>query len=366
MLKVAVRPCPLRILAAPGQWPRLPKKAALALQSASWVAWQPGADPSLLAWLGPTQRHCELSHALEVPSALQGSGIDARDLVLLQGPDTSAPDWGQSLGSSYSRFETIALQPSKTDPTPPEVILTRTHPHNLGVGTALLDAGIGSLSLPTLAFGPPPDPTLLATTLRDLDGFFGIIVSSPRGAKILATAAPLPDFIKVVAVGSATRATLLQYQLPCHLEPKLAHSEGLADALHAQGWLGQHWLHLRGTIGREVLKNAIESAQGQYTLLAGYQSFAPALAPALLRASQAASLKVISFASGQSYLNYKQVLLKISPPKKVAQHLASLRILSFGPITSQTIRQDGQDVAFELARPSAELAPAAILDLLAG
>lgn len=364
MLVSDVRPCPLRILAAPGQWPLLPQKAIHALESAPLVLWQRGADPSLLAMLGPDQRLCELSHSLEVPSALRAQELPAKDLVLLQAPSAPSPDWLQSLGSSFSRFETLRLPSTAPSLAPTRVILTRSHAHNLDLGKALLNSGLSSLSLPTLAFGPAPDPKKLTSTLACLSDFFGVIVSSPRGAKVLATAPDLPVKVKVVAVGASTAKALERHQLPCHLVPELPHSEGLVKALKQAQWLNQRWLHLRGNLGRDVLETAITAAKGEYTLVPCYQSLLPSLASALLNASLDPHLKMICFASGQSYLNYKRLLSRICKPDEIRAHLKRLQILSFGPITSDAIRQDGQTPLLELSQPSAQQQLTAIQDAL--
>lgn len=353
MLVIAVRSKPLRILAAPGQWPALPETAALALQSASVVLWQRGADPSLLATLRQDQRQCELSHARELPSLLPSAAASSADWVLIQAPDAAPEDWHPQLGPDFPGFESIAVPTAKKLPDPAQVILTRSHTHNLELGRALLQAGVSSLSLPTLAFAPAPDPEKLTKTLNNLGDFFGVIVSSPRGAKVLAQASQLPEALKIVAVGASTAAALQQHQLPCHLVPGMAHSEGLVAALQQAQWLDRPWLHLRGNLGRDVLKVAIESAQGQYTLLCCYQSLLPEPAPALLEASQAPDLKLVCFASGQSYINYKRMLATVSSPAKLQAQLRRLQILSFGPITSEAIRKDGQEVSIELTEPSA-------------
>lgn len=364
MLMFAVGHCPLRILAAPGHWPLLPPKAQLALESASVVAWQSGADPSLLATLRPHQRFCELSHTPELP--LTEDAPNAEDLVVIQGPGTLAPTPSAALKPQFPAFECIDLALASTPPPAAQVILTRSHEHNLKVAQPLLKAGIGSLSLPTLAFGPAPDEKALRQTLGQLDQFFGVIVSSPRGAKVLAKSPKIPKGLKVAAVGASSAAALQELRLPCHLLPKLAHSEGLTAALQAKGWLGKHWLHLRGDSGREVLKSAIASAGGQYTLMACYQSYAPTLVAPLLAASQSPKLQVICFASGQSYFNYKKILKTQEADQEVDAHLRRLKIISFGPITSQAIQKDGHRVFTELAEPKAELQRKAIEAALKG
>lgn len=355
MLNLAVGSRPLRMLAAPGQWPLLPPQAQDAVTCASTVLWQRGADPSLLAMLGPHQRWCELSHTLEVPPSIAGvlAQSDPQQLLLVQGPGSAAPDWGEALGPAWSSFETLEMPAATQAARRLQVILTRSHAHNLELARQLATSGIGALSLPTLAFGPAPDPTRLRETLAQLDRFFGVIVSSPRGAKVLANAPQIPSQLKIAAVGASSRAALKELQIPCHLAPERAHSEGLLEALAKHRWLNQRWLHLRGDKGRDVLRAGIEAAQGEYTLLPCYQSRLSKLATPLVRASLDPNLKILCFASGQSYLNYKRILSEQLQDPELEAHLRQLDLLSFGPITSQAIQKDGQTVAYELSEPSA-------------
>lgn len=343
-----------RLALAPGQWAALPLEARQSLQRADLVIWQKGADPSVLASLHGHQSWCELTPDLALPPELAHTGpLSPRQVLLVQAPGATPPPW---LDEDPRLVQEPLQGPSQPAPVPaPQVLLTRRASLNQSMGELLWQAGISSLSLPTLAHGDPADPALVQRTLSQLDRYFGVMVTSPRGAQALGQslgeAPKIPDSIKIAAVGRSTAQALQDLNLPCHLYPSEAHSEGLARALQDKGWLGRTWLHLRGDKGRPVLQDAVHAAGGQYHRVECYQSLRPELPDPLVRAAMAPSLKVVSFASGQSYQHFKTTLGAITSASALAARLASLAVISFGPITSAALQRDKIKIAVELPHP---------------
>lgn len=353
-----------RLTLGPGQWPALPSAAGQSLQRADLVVWQAGADPSVLASLGSRQSWCELTADLALPPELAHNAPPSavRRVLLVQAPGATTPAWV----NDDPRFALTLLDgPSQTPPVPhPQVLLTRRASLNQSMGESLWQAGIASLSLPTLAYGDAKDPALVERSLSRLDQFFGVMVTSPRGAQCLGQAPKIPDTLKIAAVGRSTAQALQTLGLPCHLYPAEAHSEGLAKALQSEGWLGRTWLHLRGDKGRPVLQDAVLDAGGHYHRVECYQSLRPKLPAPLARAAMDLSLQVVSFASGQSYEHFKATLGQIACEDFIAARLASLRVISFGPITTAALQRDKIKIAVELPRPDRDAQLQAIREQL--
>lgn len=344
-----------RLLVSPGHWPFVSQMSQEKLAAADLVLWQEGADMGVLASVSPQSRVCELTQHNGAPPELAQS----KSLVLIQPSDTALPEWTKAYALTQ---EKVVAPVCLTGPA--RVLLTRRHTLNLKLGSALAGHGIHSLPLPTLELGPPGDPERLTQALSELDNYFGVLVTAATGARVLARALPLPPQLKVAAVGEKTASVLAKMGLPCHLHPAEAHSEGLAHSLRARGWLDKSWIHLRGDKGRSVLDQAIQRAGGTYKLVECYQTRIPDHAPALLHAALAPSIQAISFASGQSYRNFKVLLKRVATTQDIQSLLSRLKIVSFGPITTNALKTDGIKVSLQMRAPNTEAQMAAILDCI--
>lgn len=347
-----------RIQAARGAWPLLPQASLAAISRASRLWWTREADPSLLSFAPSSASLERIEEAAAPRQGLPGSG----EIVLLQGENSPLPAWvPDSLLQEHHHIDAQQLEA----PALARVLLTRHLARNRELGRSLLAQGIPSLSLPTLEYAGCPQPRLLDQAYEQLDQYFGIILSSPQGARSFDPKNPLPDQLQLVAVGASTATALQERGFSPTLVPQQPHSEGLVAALRAKGWLAKRWLHFRADKGRPLLETSIRNAGGHYHRIVLYLSQRPTLHAPLLEAALCPALEIVSFASGQSYANFKESLREVIAPPQLKALLGRKRLISFGPITSEALRADGLRVDLQLPAPSQAQQLQAIRSLLA-
>src|SRR5690606_36084648 len=125
------------------------------------------------------------------------------------------------------------------------------------------------------------------------------------------------------------------------------------------GLLGHRWIHVRGSSGRDVLKNAIEHAGGTYTVATAYETRRPTPLPSVLRSLQPQTERgegfdAICFASGQTFEHCLQTLSEAWGPATAREALRGAAIVSIGPVTTRAITQAGFTVTRTAQTPDDE------------
>lgn len=253
------------------------------------------------------------------------------------------------------------------------IVLTRARDQVKDLADALRELGADVLSFPTIAIHPPSDPGPLRAALDDLRAYDYVAFTSPNG--VASTFAELArkrldarrfGAAKIAAIGPGTERALAGFAMQADVVASEFRGEGLARAIlddhAASGRPGSPRVLLpRARIARDALPRAIRDAGGVCTVVEAYETRAPdpsraADLRARLLAGEIDALTVTSSSTVEH-------LVRSLGDDAIAV-LGRTRLISIGPVTTETAQKLGVSVARTAARFCAEGLVEALLDEL--
>jgi len=212
--------------------------------------------------------------------------------------------------------------------------------------------GAEPVEVPVLEIQPPADMAPLDRALRALDSYDWLILTSANTARSLEerthslglslVAGPR---LQVAAIGEATAAAARKVGLPVALVPEAYVAEALVKSLASQ-CAGKKILLARAEIARDVIPDALLAAGAQVDVVDAYRNVMPAAAPESLRKALEKGIDAATFTSSSSVTH----LAEAARAAGIAFPFASVRAVSIGPVTSQTLRALGWEPAAEASR----------------
>ncbi len=233
------------------------------------------------------------------------------------------------------------------------VLVTRAA-HQAGkLSDGLRALGAEPVEVPVLEIQPPASFDLLDRALRSLDSYDWLILTSANTVRALvdrATALGLSltskAELKVAAVGEAPATAARKAGLPVALVPGTYVAEALVDSLAGQS-AGKNILLARAEVARDVIPDALRAAGATVDVVDAYRNAMHEAAPRLLCESLANGIDAATFTSSSSVTH----LAEAARQAGVAFPFEGVAAVSIGPITSQTLREQGWEPAVE-ASPS--------------
>ncbi len=212
------------------------------------------------------------------------------------------------------------------------VAVTRARAWASGLVRRLESLGASVVQAPVIRTqaldGPPLDPAgydlLCVTSLNGVDGLFERLAAGGRDARALAGA-------RVAAIGPGTARALAEHGILADIVPTRSVAEGLVEAL--AGIEVRRALIARALQARDALPDALRARGAQVDVLDLYETLAEPLSPHALAAARKADY--VTFTSSSTvrfFLDAAGGEAGLSP---------ATRIVSIGPITSQTLREHG-------------------------
>jgi len=235
------------------------------------------------------------------------------------------------------------------------VLVTRPAHQSAELAEAFTELGAQVLTQPAIEILPPIDWASVDQAIDQLDRYDWLVFSSANGVRsLLDRILESRDLralarIKLAAIGSGTAEELARYHLRADIVPDEFRAEGLVEALKHDA-AGKRFLLARASRGRELLAEQLLAQGGEVEQVVVYTSQDIAERDPhigeLLEAGHIDWITVTSSAIARSLA------------KMFGNQLASARLASISPVTSQTLRELG----FE---PAAEAAQATTADLVA-
>ena len=237
------------------------------------------------------------------------------------------------------------------------VAVTRARSRASALSMRLQELGARVVQAPVIRTralpGPPLDPApfdlVCLTSPNAVDGLFERLAAGGRDARALAG-------IRVAAIGVSTARALAERGIAADVMPERAVAESLVEALadvHAR-----RALLPRAREARDVLPKALRARGTEVEVLDVYETLVEPLSePALAAARQA---DYITFTSSSTVRFFLQALTAAEGGRAGDSPSgagpapgglpAGVRIVSIGPVTSQTLRESGLEVHVEAAR----------------
>jgi uroporphyrinogen III methyltransferase/synthase len=236
------------------------------------------------------------------------------------------------------------------------IAVTRARAQASGLARQLQTLGAEVVQAPVIRTQPLPGPPL------DPSSYDLICVTSPNGAHALLER--LDDALhppgdarslagaKVAAIGPGTARALAEHGIRADVVPERSVAESLLEALADVPV--RHALIARAREARDVIPDALRARGAHVDVLDLYETVAEPLSAPVLAAAQSADY--ITFTSSSS------VRFFLEAAGVGAAFASTTRIVSIGPVTSQTLREHGLEPHVEAAQHDVEGIIAALLD----
>jgi uroporphyrinogen III methyltransferase/synthase len=186
------------------------------------------------------------------------------------------------------------------------------------------------------------------TSANGVSLLFEAMAAQGRDARALANAS-------VAAIGAGTEMALAAHGVMADIVPDRFVAEELVDALDKLELRGKPVLIARAAEGREVLPDALRKKGAAVDVVTLYETVAEDPDPEVLERARDADF--ITFTSSSTVRNFVEAAGGGIPE--------GARIVSIGPITSETIREAGLSVDVEAERHDIDGLVSALLDAVA-
>ncbi len=227
------------------------------------------------------------------------------------------------------------------------VVVTRARAQASGLARTLRELGAEVVELPAIRI----EPRIETEEVRKVAGALGIYelicLTSPNGVRLLFEAmenagvdARALAGVTVAAIGPGTARALAERGVLADVVPERFVAEGMIEALADQEVTGARVLVARAAEARDVLPEALRGRGAEVDVIALYETVREEPGAEEIEAAQGADY--VTFTSSSTVTNLTAALGDRFP--------GGARIVSIGPITSETIRAAGLEVDVEAER----------------
>jgi len=244
-----------------------------------------------------------------------------------------------------------------------QVVVTRARAQASGLAATLRSLGAEVVELPAIRIETRIDRDEVRKVAGGLGAYELICITSPNGARLLFEAMEAAGLdaralagVTVAAIGPGTARALAERGVLADVVPERFVAEGLLEALEDEEVAGARVLVARAAEARDVLPDALRERGAEVDVLALYETVREQPGEKEIEAAQSADY--VTFTSSSTVTNLIEALGERFPK--------GARVVSIGPITSETAREAGLVVAVEAERHDVDGLLAALLADAAG
>jgi uroporphyrinogen III methyltransferase/synthase len=238
------------------------------------------------------------------------------------------------------------------------VVVTRARAQASGVAATLRGLGATVVELPAIRIESRIDTDEVRAAATAIGDYDLVCLTSPNGVNLLfdsLTAAGQDARAlagaTVAAIGPGTARALAAHGIAADVIPERFVAEALVEALASVEVEGKKVLIARAAEARDVLPDALKERGAKVDVVALYETVREAPDGKAIDAAQAADY--VTFTSSSTVTNLTDALGDRFPP--------AARIVSIGPVTSESVREAGLEVAVEADRHDVDGLLAALL-----
>lgn len=213
------------------------------------------------------------------------------------------------------------------------IIVTRSKRQAGALVEALREQGATVLECPAIEIRDPEDLAPLERAAAEVEKYDLVIFTSVNGVERFFARRPGSIRGKTCAIGPATAAALKQRGLEADFVPRRYIAEGLLEALSKLPLQGCRVLIPRAAVARDLIPQELERRGAKVEVVEAYQTILPAGGGLNVEPAD-----MIIFTSSSTVTNFA----KLFP-----QGLPGVAAASIGPITTETAREAGWEVAVE-------------------
>lgn len=229
------------------------------------------------------------------------------------------------------------------------VLVTRSRTQAGVLSTLLGDYGAEAIELPTIDIVPLKDTSdlkaivgqlgeydwVIFTSTNGVDAFFSSLYETGRDARAFGD-------VKIAAIGPATASALTRQGIIPDLVPKTYTTTAIVEALDSVGIRNASVLLPRADIAPDSLANGLRNLGANLREVDAYRTITPTGASAIARKVLASgTIDALTFTSSSTVRNLVSLL------DGDTTMLNACRVISIGPVTSDTAREFGVRVDTE-------------------
>jgi uroporphyrinogen III methyltransferase / synthase len=229
------------------------------------------------------------------------------------------------------------------------IAVTRTREQSSEMIAALEDLGAETVAIPTIEIRPPDSWQPLDDAIRRLEEFQFLLVTSANGvrqflARLSAAGSDTRRLggLTIGAIGPATAAEFAKSGIKVDFVPGEYRAEGLLETLKDYQVEGKAFLIPRAKVARDLVPQTLAGRGARVEVVEAYQTVAPSIPLEELRGLFDPPFDAVTFTSSSTASHLAQMLGGAT--KEV---LAGSALASIGPVTSETLRRLGLEVAVE-------------------
>jgi uroporphyrinogen III methyltransferase / synthase len=239
------------------------------------------------------------------------------------------------------------------------VVVTRARAQASGLAASLRNLGAEVIELPAIRIEPRIEAEEVRAAAAAIGIYELVCLTSPNGVRLLFEAIAAADLdsralagVTVAAIGPGTARALAKRGVIADVVPERFVAEGLIEALGDVDVEGSRVLVARATDARDVLPEYFERRGAEVDVVALYETVREQPDAEAVEAAQAADY--VTFTSSSTVTNLTEALGERFP--------TGARIVSIGPVTSDTVRAAGLEVDVEAERHDVDGLVQALLD----
>ena len=231
------------------------------------------------------------------------------------------------------------------------VVVTRARAQASGMARTLEALGAEVVELPAIRIESRIESAEVRAAIEALHTYALVCVTSPNGARLLFEAmahagrdARALSQAQVAAIGPGTARALAERGVIADVVPERFVAEALVEALSEVPVRGKPVLVARAAEARDVLPDALRERGAEVDVVALYETVRETPAPEEIE--RAMDADYVTFTSSSTVKNFLEVTGGRVPERA--------RIVSIGPVTSETAREAGITVTIEAGRHDPE------------
>jgi uroporphyrinogen III methyltransferase/synthase len=238
------------------------------------------------------------------------------------------------------------------------VVVTRARAQASGLAARLNELGASVIETPAIRIEPRSVAGEVRAAAEAIGEYALVCVTSPNGASLLMDAlaetgkdARALTGATVAAIGPGTAAELERRGIRADVVPPRSVAESLVEALEHVPVTGRRVLIARASEARDLLPDALRERGAEVDVVALYDTIAEPLSDG--RLEEAAKADYLTFTSSSTVRFYTDAGGRLGE---------RTRVVSIGPVTSQTARELGLTVHVEAERHDIDGLVAALLE----
>ncbi|MEA2374354.1 MAG: uroporphyrinogen methyltransferase / synthase [Thermoleophilaceae bacterium] len=224
------------------------------------------------------------------------------------------------------------------------VVVTRAQAQASGLAARLTELGAEAIEAPAIRI-EPRESEELDRALEGIDRYVLVCLTSPNGVRLLAEGlmrrgrdARALAGATVAAIGPGTSAELARFGIGADVVPERSVAEALVESLADVDIEGHPVLVARAAQARNVLPDALRERGAEVDVVALYDTVAEPLPQERLAA--VARADYVTFTASSTVRFFMEAVGREGFPGEA-------RVVSIGPVTSQTLREHELEVHVE-------------------